>query len=133
MAALRAYSVMYVHKAEGAPEFVPPPWQTKSWFPYFTNPFVAWFSSDLGRPLTRSIFTHLPLSLYNFEITPELVQRLTSPKLPAPIRESLDVIYIIGLAASPSTNIPVTCLFLPGAYVPSSLWLGISLTKVMVS
>ena len=55
------------------------------------RPFTEWFSSERGRPRTRSTFCQLDPFQVSREIMLELVSRLVSaPDGPPPVRGSLE-------------------------------------------
>src|SRR5512133_3036876 len=71
----RAYSVIIAKLTDGEPAFVSPPDVTYNWLVFSSRaiPFWEWFSSDRGRPLTRSVLVHVVPSQLSKEIMPELV------------------------------------------------------------
>ena len=91
IAADRAYSGRRVKLCEGAPWLVWPPTATYSVLVAGSSaiPLEEWFSSDRGRPRTRSSFVHDEPLRVSRERIPELVSRLVSvPAPPPPIRGS---------------------------------------------
>jgi hypothetical protein len=121
---------------EGAPALVWPPCATKSVRPssFSARPFVAWFSSQRGRPRTMSTFSQSPVSgsQVRREMTPELVSSPVS--LATAMRGSLELTQTTGASAVPPTTMPVTWRPCTAALIaPSSSWFGIVARRPMVS
>src|SRR5918998_279346 len=137
IAAESAYSGKRAKLLEGAPWLVLPPAATNKVWPSALSciPLTEWFSSDRGRPRTRSVLTHFEPSQSSREMIPELVSRLRSvPEPPAPMRGSLEPTYITGAACVPATSMPVTCRPVTDEFKePLSLRLGMFFMRSMVS
>jgi hypothetical protein len=93
IAAESAYSGRNTKLLEVAPSFVLPPCATNSVFVdvFRAIPLAAWFSSERGRPRTRSSFCHDEPFHVRREMMPEFVSRFVSVLFtPPPMRGSLD-------------------------------------------
>ncbi len=94
MAADSATSGRNAKLFDGAPLLVLPPCAMNKVFVAGSSarPLDEWFSSDRGRPRTRSSFVQLPPDLVSRDSMLEFVSRLVSVAAePPPMRGSLDV------------------------------------------
>src|SRR5689334_7104638 len=97
MAPDSATSGRLANRVDGAPMLVLPPWAMYRVCVVGSSaiPFEAWFSSDRGRPSTRSSRCQDDPFFVRRERVPELVSRFVSFRLvlspPPPLRGSLEV------------------------------------------